>query len=476
MPTLRRTKIVCTIGPATDAPEMLAALIDAGMNVARLNFSHGSHDEHRQRIDRLREIASQKKISIAILQDLGGPKLRTGLMAAPVVLKPGDIFILTNREVPGDSQAVSVTYRDLPIQVKVGENILLADGAIQLQVLDKNKTDLRCRVIDGGALGSHKGINLPQTSLVIPALTEKDKTDLEFGLEAGVDFVALSFVRKSSDIQLVKEVMQTRNSNVPIIAKIEKHEALQKIDAIIDAADGIMVARGDLAVETPLERVPLVQKSLIKKCNRAGKPVITATQMLKSMVDEPRPTRAEANDVANAVLDGTDAVMLSEETTIGKYPVQAVQVMDKILRTTETELKPRDWLPTEIHQGKIATAAAVSHAAVGIAQDLNVAAILTPTRSGATAKMVARYRPRVPIVALCHRPETYRALSLVWGVHPIFFDGDLDNSDALIARCKAEALKRGFVVIGETVLITAGLPPSAQSSTNLIKVETIDGL
>jgi pyruvate kinase len=476
MPTLRRTKIVCTIGPASDAPEMLAAVIDAGMNVARLNFSHGTHDEHRTRINRLREMAAQKKLSLAILQDLSGPKLRTGLMAAPVELKSGDTFILTSRDVPGDAREVSVTYRELPLYVQIGETILLADGALQLQVVDKNATDLICRVIDGGVLSSKKGLNLPQSSLPVPALTEKDKIDLEFGLEAGVDFVALSFVRQPQDIQLVKEVMAAKSRFAPVIAKIEKHEALEKIDAIIAAADGIMIARGDLAVETPLERVPLVQKSLIKKCNRAGKPVITATQMLKSMVEEPRPTRAEANDVANAVLDGTDAVMLSEETTIGKYPVEAVQVMDKILRTTETELKPRDWLPTEIHQGRVAVAAAVSHAAVGIAQDLNVAAILTPTRSGTTARMVARYRPRVPIVALCHRAETFRALALVWGVHPIALDGDVSDSDALITRCKTEALQHGFVASGDTVLITAGLPPSAQSTTNLIKVETIDDI
>ncbi|MCG3120249.1 MAG: Pyruvate kinase [bacterium] len=473
MPNLRRTKIVCTIGPATDAPEILAALLDAGMNVARLNFSHGTHDEHRGRIFRLREIAHQKKIPIAILQDLSGPKLRTGLLAAPVVLKSGDTFILTNRDVPGDAREVSVTYHDLPAQVDVGETILLADGTIQLQVFDKNATDLRCRVIDGGPLSSHKGINLPQTSLAIPALTAKDKTDLEFGLEAGVDFVALSFVRQADDIQLVKNVMKAKNRFVPIIAKIEKHEALQNIEAIIAAADGIMIARGDLAVETPLENVPLVQKDIIKKCNRAGKPVITATQMLKSMVEEPRPTRAEATDVANAVLDGTDAVMLSEETAMGKHPLETVQVMSKILQTTESELKPREWLQTEIHGGKISVAAAVSHAAVGIAQDLNVAAILTPTRSGATAKMVARYRPRVPIVALCHRPETYHTLALIWGVHPIFLDEDLDSSDALIARCKAEALAHGYVAGGDTVLITAGLPPGAQSITNLIKIEVI---
>jgi len=473
MPILRRTKIVCTIGPASDAPEILAALMDAGMNVARLNFSHGTHDEHRVRISRLRNLAAQKKLPLAILQDLSGPKLRTGLMAAPVELKSGDTFILTSRDVPGDAREVSVTFRELPLYVQIGETILLADGSLQLQVVDKNETDLICRVIDGGALSSKKGINLPQTSLPIPALTEKDKADLEFGLEAGVDYVALSFVRLPGDIQLVKEVMAAQSCFAPIIAKIEKHEALQNIDAIIAAADGIMIARGDLAVETPLERVPLVQKSLIKKCNRAGKPVITATQMLKSMVEEPRPTRAEANDVANAVFDGTDAVMLSEETAAGKYPVPAVQVMNKILQTTESELKPRDWLRTEIHQGKIAIAAAVSHAAVGIAQDLNVAAILAPTRSGTTARMVARYRPRVPIVAVCHRPETYRGLALIWGVHPLALDDEVIDSDALIARCKAEALQHGYVVSGDTVLITAGLPLSAQSTTNLIKVEVI---
>jgi len=473
MPTRRRTKIVCTIGPATDSPEMLAALMDAGMNVARLNFSHGTQHEHQQRINHIRAIAAQKKLPIAILQDLSGPKLRTGVMMAPAVLKSGDIFILTNREVPGNAREVSTTYRDLPSHVNLGDSILLADGAIQLQVIDKNETDLRCRVIDGGALSSKKGINLPQTSLPIPALTEKDKTDLEFGLEAGVDYVALSFVREAGDIQRVKELMAAKNRVAPIIAKIEKHEALQKIDAIIEAADGIMIARGDLAVETPLENVPLVQKDIIKKCNRVGKPVITATQMLKSMVEDPRPTRAEANDVANAVLDGTDAVMLSEETTIGKYPVQTVQVMDKILQTTESELQPLVWLPTEEQHGKLAIAAAVCHAAVNIAQDLQVAAILTPTRSGTTARMVARYRPKVPILALCHREETFRTLALVWGVHSVRFKEYLETSDELIELCKQEALASGLVKNGDTVLITAGLPPNAQSTTNLIKVETI---
>jgi pyruvate kinase len=472
MSILRRTKIVCTIGPATDAPETLAALMDAGMNVARLNFSHGTHDEHRQRIARIREIAEAKKLPIAILQDLSGPKLRTGLMAKPVVLRPGEIFVLTSRQVPGDDRAVSVTFLGLPAHVKVGENILLADGTIQLQVIDKNATDLHCRVIDGGSLDSHKGINLPQTSLDIPALTEKDKADLGFGLEAGVDCVALSFVRQPEDLSLVKEVMVAQKRAVPIIAKIEKHEAVSNIEAIIEAADGIMIARGDLAVETPLENVPLVQKDIIKKCNCAGKPVITATQMLKSMVEEARPTRAEANDVANAVLDGTDAVMLSEETTIGKHPVQAVQVMNKILQTTEAVLPPRERLVDEDVE-HLTIAEAVSHAVVSMAHYLKAAAILTPTRSGSTARLISRFRPHAPIIATSYRLETVRWLALVWGVHPLYDAKPHDNSDDLIVRCKREALTTGLVKAGDTVLITAGLPPSEQSTTNLIKVEVM---
>jgi pyruvate kinase len=413
-----------------------------------------------------------KKLPIAILQDLSGPKLRTGKMAKPAVLQPGGIFVLTNRPVPGDEHAVSVTFPDLPVYVNIGEKILLADGSIQLEVIDKNAADLRCRVIDGGPLSSHKGINLPQTFLDIPALTEKDKKDLEFGLETGVDCVALSFVRKPEDLSLVKEVMAAKNRTAPIIAKIEKHEALEKIDAIIAAADGIMIARGDLAVETPLENVPLVQKDIIKKCNRAGKPVITATQMLKSMVEDPRPTRAEANDVANAVLDGTDAVMLSEETTIGKYPLQAVQVMDKILRTTESVLPPRESLVDEDVE-HLSIAEAVSHAVVSMAHYLTVAAILAPTRSGSTARLISRFRPRAPIIATSYRLETVRWLALVWGVHPLYNPKPHDNSDDLIARCKREALATGLVKAGDTVLITAGVPPSEQSTTNLIKVEVM---
>lgn len=471
--TPRRTKIVCTIGPATDSEAMLSKLIDAGMNVARLNFSHGTHDEHLRKIQTLRKLAEAKSIPVAILQDLAGPKIRTAGMSISggAILREGEIFTLTARKVPGDEQEVSITYPGLPSQIKVGDNILLADGSIELSVVECTETDIRCRVVVGSVLGSSKGINLPTRSLNISGLTEKDKTDLIFGLDAGVDYVALSFVRSATDIQAVHAIMRDHGKKTPVIAKIEKHEALQEIDKIIEIADGIMVARGDLAVETALERVPLVQKMLIQKCNTAGKPVITATQMLKSMVDSPRPTRAEAADVANAVLDGTDAVMLSEETAVGKYPDQTVLVMDKIIRTTEQSMSWRE-IQTQAQDGFITTSAAISHAAVSIAKDLMASAILTPTRSGSTARMVARYRPCVPILALCTNPATVRQLALVWGVYPLFIDEFL-NSDEIIERAKKAARDAKAVHRGDTVIITAGLPQTASSVTNLIKADVI---
>jgi pyruvate kinase len=469
--TPRRTKIVCTIGPATDSEAMLSKLIDAGMNVARLNFSHGKQEEQLQKIKTLRRLAAEKKLPLAILQDLSGPKIRTAAMAAPVILRDGEIFTLTARQVPGDEKEVGITYPGLPKEVNVGDTILLADGSIELEVIERSDSDIRCHIVVGGPLSSNKGINLPARSLNIPGLTEKDKSDLVFGLQAGVDYVALSFVRTAADIQTAHAIMQSQGKKIPVIAKIEKHEALQNIDGIIDVADGIMVARGDLAVETALERVPLVQKMLIQKCNIAGKPVITATQMLKSMVDSPRPTRAEAADVANAVLDGTDAVMLSEETTIGKFPERTVQVMDKIIRTTEATMDWRD-AQTQTYDGRITITAAISHASVNIARDLKARAILTPTRSGSTARMVARYRPCVPILGLSSNPATVRQLALVWGVYPLLIDEAI-NSYEVIERAKQAAVEAGFAQRGDTVVITAGLPPSAHSVTNLIKADVI---
>lgn len=469
----RRTKIVCTLGPASESQELLAALLDAGMNVARLNFSHGDFESHQRRIDLIRSVTAQKSKHVAILQDLCGPKLRIGALAKPVELRDGGTFILTNRGVPGDEKEVSITYASLPEEVEVGDAILLADGLLELRVLRKDQHDIHCRVVHGGPLNSHKGINLPRRTLKLSGLTAKDKDDLKFGLQAGVDLVAMSFVRNASDIHVLREQMQQLGRIVPIIAKIEKHEALADIEAIIEATDGLMVARGDLAVETSLERVPLVQKILIEKCNRQGKPVITATQMLRSMVENPRPTRAEAADVANAVLDGTDAVMLSEETAVGKFPVETVQVMDRIVSTAESRLPRREHLPVEKHQGKVVIPAAISHAVTSMAHELKVAAILTPTQTGSTARMVARYRPSVPIVAFSPVLATVRQLALAWGVQAVLIDREYESTDELIQKCIQLALANGMVQTGETVIIAAGLPPGAPSSTNLIKVEVI---
>lgn len=471
---LRRTKIVCTIGPATDSKKQISALIGAGMNVARLNFSHGDHAGHARRIELIRELAAKASVPVAILQDLAGPKLRIGRMAQPVHLQAGQSFTLTNRDLPGTQEVAPLGYHELPQYLHSGDTILLADGRIELRVLETDGQDVTCRVVVGGELDSNQGINLPHRSLPVVGLTDKDRVDLQFGLHAEVDYVAMSFVREAADIACVKEIMAHEGRSAPVIAKIEKHEALRSIHEIVEAADGLMVARGDLAVETSMERVPLAQKMLIERCNRLGKPVITATQMLASMVDSPRPTRAEVADVANAVLDGTDAVMLSEETAVGHYPIQAVQMMDRILRTAETRLAPRDWLPVERHEGKVTIQAGISHAATLLARELKAAAILTPTQTGTTARMVGRYRPQVPIVGLSENPETVRRLALVWGVYPVLIDREKETTDGLIEQAKAAALSQRVVHPGELVVVAAGLPTGRVSSTNFVRVDRID--
>lgn len=465
---MRRTKIVCTIGPASDSEDLLGKLIDAGMNVARLNFSHGTHEYHGNTIRKIRSVSEKKGIPIAILQDLAGPKIRIGKFEKDSIhLETGKIFILTNEAVLGDENRVFVSYPKLTEEVKASDRILLADGSIELCVVKTDSKNVTCKVQVGGELSSNKGINLPGGSLSVQALTDKDRKDLVFGLEQGVDYIAMSFVRREEDILHIKEVLKNRNIQVPIIAKIEKHEALEKIDEIIEIVDGIMVARGDLAVETALERVPLVQKMLIKKSNQARKPVITATQMLKSMVESPRPTRAEANDVANAVLDGTDAVMLSEETTIGKYPVESVRTMNKIITATESNQR----LTRQHYKGKPESiVSAVSHATSELSQDLEAAAIITPTQSGSTARMISSNRPNQPIIALSPNPDVVRRLNLVWGVYPILSDR-YHNTETMIEQAKEKALKSGLVKIGDVVVITAGVPIGIASTTNLIKVE-----
>jgi len=468
------TKIVCTIGPASQNPDVLRRLIKSGMNVARLNFSHGNHDFHRQVFNHIREIAENLDKPVAVLQDLAGPKIRIGpIKADHVILETGGTFTLTGKKVQGNAQRVSTSRPDLVREVQPGDPILLADGSLELKVLEIRDSDIICRVIIGGTLTSHKGINLPTCSLNVPHLTEKDRRDLMFGLKLGVDYVAMSFVRSAENIQEIRRVMNEQGYMVPVIAKIEKHEALSNIDGIIKAADGIMVARGDLGVETPLEKVPRVQKNLIIKANRSGIPVITATQMLRSMVESSRPTRAEVTDVANAVLDGTDAVMLSEETAMGKYPVKSVTFMKKITCDVEenekTDLTPA-WFDKE---AVMSIPEAVGYAACHLARSCAARVIITFTRTGNTARLVAKYRPRQLILAPTPSVQTYRRLSLIRGVIPMMTE-NIKDTDAMIRSVFKRVLATGWVEKGEKAVITSGSPLRAKGTTNLIQAEILD--
>jgi pyruvate kinase len=473
---MSKTKIVCTIGPASNSFDRLKKLIQAGMSVARLNFSHGTRSEHGEVIKNIRHIARELNKPVAILQDLAGPKIRIGqISSGTVLLEPGKTFTLTTRLVAGNENEVSVNYPDLPKEIKQGDTLLLSDGAIELKVIETSTHDIRCQVIVGGYLSSNKGINLPTRSLKIPILTEKDKEDLVFGIEQGVDYIALSFVRTAKDILDVKEFMKKQGKTIPIIAKIEKHEALNNMEEIIKTVEGIMIARGDLGVEIPIEKIPMVQKKLIKKANQAGKPVITATQMLRSMVESPKPTRAEVTDVANAIIDGTDALMLSEETAIGKYPIEAVEIVRKIADDVEPQIRPEvstKKLTLEENQPKTLTEA-VSFAACTLAEDINADAIITFTKSGTTAQMVSKYRPRSPILAVTPSEDTYRSLSLVWGVTPILCR-DMENTDEMFEQSIKAALGFGLIKRGNKVVITAGIPLGITGKTNLIKAEVIE--
>ena len=470
---MHRTKIICTIGPASRSVEILERLIQAGMNVARLNFSHGTQPEHGEVIETIRRLATRLGRPIAILQDLAGPKIRIGkIRSGTITLESGALFTLTNRQIPGNEHKVSISYPDLPKNVKPGDTLLLSDGALELEVLETTDKDIKCRVIIGGPLSSSKGINLPARSIKTPSLTKKDKADLAFGIEQEVDYVALSFVRSAADVMEAKQFVEEHGSDIPIIAKIEKHEALENIDEIIPVVDGIMVARGDLGVETPLEKVPLVQKMLIQKSNQAGKPVITATQMLRSMVDSPRPTRAEVADVANAILDGTDAVMLSEETATGKHPVEAVAIMSKIADDAESGFPFDMWIHRLASKSDKLLPEAVGHAACNLAESINASSIIIFTQTGSTARLVAKYRPRRPILAMTPLEKTYQRLELIWGVVP-FLSKRMKNTDEMIDKAFKIALESGLVKRGQRVVITAGVPIDIPGTTNLIKVEVL---
>ena len=470
---MRRTKIVATIGPASSTPEIIGRLLEAGMDVARLNFSHGTHAEHAGRIALLRAHARKLGRPLAIVQDLQGPKIRTGSLAngEPVLLQPGSRFIITTQEIVGTAERVSTTYKDLPHDVRPGDRILLSDGLIELRVLDSTDDEVRTEVVFGGELREHQGINLPGVDVSAPSLTEKDAADLEFGLQQGVDYVAISFVRRAADVQQVKDRIARAGHSTPVIAKIEKPEALNDLRAILEVADAIMVARGDLGVEMPPEQVPVVQKQLIEAANAAGVPVITATQMLESMIRNPRPTRAEASDVANAIIDGTDAVMLSGETATGLFPVESVQMMARIAEVAEASGRRGDIVRLAHEQAvrPSSVANAISAAACAIVQALPVRAIVAFTMSGSTARLVAHLRPTVPILAFTPSEAVYHRLSLVWGVTPVMSEYR-DRLDELGEHVGDVLLARGFAQRGDAVVMTGGHPLAARGNTNFVKI------
>lgn len=471
---IRKTKMVCTIGPASDSEQMIEKLARAGMNVARLNFSHGTYSQHASSINIIRKVSTRLNLPIAILQDLPGPKVRTGsLKQREVLLKDGNEFVLSTREFIGDEYKVSVNLPSFSCDVKEGDHIFLNDGAIDLIVLNSSDTDVICKIINGGVLSAEKGVNVPNVRLSVSSVTMNDLEHLSFGLEHGVDYVALSFVREAGDIIGVKKYLRERNDSVPLIAKIEKHEAVDNIDEIIAEADGIMIARGDLGVEIPLTKVPMLQKEIISKCNRLGKPVIVATQMLESMIRSPRPTRAEASDVANAILDGADAVMLSGETAAGKYPEQSALVMMKIAMETELAMPYHRILSAKADMVVSQTDDAISYAACSIAEQLGAKAIIAYTTSGSTAHRVAKYRPGTPILAITTKDKIRRRLALYWGVYPFITD-EYTKLEDIFRQGAQLAIKSGLAKEDDLVVVTAGVPIGIQGNTNMLKVQRID--
>ena len=468
---MRRTKLVATIGPACDSEEMLRKLFEAGVNVARVNFSHGDEAYHRGVIRRIKEIRDDMSLPIAILQDLQGPKVRIGVMDSPTAwLERGARFVLTSEKIVGSSARASVSLPSLARDVREGHRILLADGMIELQVESVQPPDVHCRVVIGGFLSSHKGVNIPGAQIDVASLSSKDRHDIQVGLDAGVDSIALSFVRSARDIEAVREVVHDSDLDVRIMAKIEKPQAVTNIDEILEAADGVMIARGDLGIEIDLAKVPLIQKMIIRKANLIGKPVITATQMLIRMVDNTRPTRAEAADVANAILDGTDAIMLSEETAAGQYPFESVQTMDRIALEVENSLDAGkfQWGFGE----RPGTSDAITRSSFNIARGVKATGIITPTWSGYTARLVSRFRPKQPIIATTANRFTASFLAFCWGVHPILVSS-ADTIEEQLRLSVDAARDSGLVQPSDLVVITGGTPLHSPGTTNFIKVEQV---
>ena len=472
---LKKTKIVCTIGPASESPEVLEQLVRNGMNVARLNFSHGSHEEHLEKIKTIKRLRRKLNVPLGLMLDTKGPEIRIGRFEEKeYFLKPDDIFTITTRDVIGNKDIVSVSYEGLPNDVEKGSIISVDDGLIQLEVMEiKDGTDIVCRVQNNGVISNNKGVNLPGRVTNLPAITPKDVDDIKFGIENGIDMIAASFIRKKEDIYDIRKVLEDHGGeDILILSKIESQEGVDNIDEIIEASDGIMVARGDLGVEIRTELIPLVQKEVIRKCNKAAKPVITATQMLDSMQRNPRPTRAETTDVANAIIDGTDCVMLSGETAAGKYPVEAVKTMRDICITTElSDDFEENIYQTEIDR-KITTTNAISKSTCTIANQLDAKAIITCTSSGNTAKAVSKFRPKTNIIACTIDEKVARRLSVSWGVYPIIVE-KAHETDELIERAIVGALKENYVQEGDLTVLTAGIPLGVSGTSNLIKVHVI---
>ncbi|RLG27498.1 pyruvate kinase [Methanosarcinales archaeon] len=469
---MQHTKIVCTIGPASSDRATLSQMVRSGMNVARLNFSHGTHDEHRETIELIQSVSDELGVPVAILQDIAGPKMRIGRVEGErATLNRTDRITLTIKDMVSSGELISVDHPMLATEARPGDTVLLADGSIELRVEDVSGDEIHCIVVEGGVLTSHKGVNLPGASIHAPTISEKDRDDILFGVENGVDLIAISFVRESGDLRMAREIISGAGAEIPVIAKIERHEALARIDEIITDSDGIMVARGDLGVDVPFEEIGLIQKKIIRLCNEAGKPVITATQMLRSMVEKNRPTRAEITDITNAILDGTDAIMLSEETASGRYPVRSVGVMSRIAGATEASCEFRDHVLTHRLTPSQKVSDVVSRAACDVAERLGASAILAPTESGTTPRLIARYRPAPGVIALCTSQQVYRKLCLIWGVRSVMIE-PIDDTDRLLSAAERVALEQG-IGVGDVIVTIAGTSTGRSGGTDLIKVAVV---
>ncbi len=471
---MRKTKIICTLGPATDDENVLRRLMMNGMNVARVNMSHGTHADQKVRIDAVKKLREELDLPVAILLDTKGPEIRTGNFSeGPVTLEAGQTFILTTEDVDGDSNRCSVTFKSLPQEISPETRILIDDGLIELRVQKCTATEVFCTVINGGTVSSHKGINIPNVKLSLPFISEQDKADIAFGVEQDIDFIAASFTRNANDIMLLRKELKRHNcDNIRICAKIENHEGIDNIDEIIKVSDSIMVARGDLGVEIPLEEIPILQKKIIQKVYEAGKQAITATQMLDSMMKNPRPTRAETTDVANAIYDGTSAIMLSGETAAGLYPVEAVKTMAKIALATEGDIDYVDKFRKRDIAERPDVTSAISHATCTTAHDLGAAAILTVSKTGTTARMISKYRPECPIICGTTERKVQRQMNLSWGVIPIIVE-EKDNTDVLFEHVVKVAESKGLVKSGDLTVITTGVPLGISGTTNLLKVHLV---